>query len=151
MSDLHHDSEQLASAVEHLLSKAPSADFKRYWELYNETAFIPDPKGVYFRVSNDATYRNLVIAGKTGIVDIEAAESSVDSGLWFTRYSALSGVILRTGIIPSLPHTEDSLLTVVCRISGTSSLGHYWCAQDEEEVTRLRSFARILINEVSLT
>lgn len=146
----HNYADELETIVSHMLSRAPSADFKRYWELYKETAFIPDPKGVYFRVSNDATYRNLVIAGQTGIVDIETEESDIDSGLVFTPYSTISGVILRMGFIPSLPHTDQSLLTVVCRVSGTTSLGSYWYAEDESEANRLRNFANILINEVSL-
>ena len=142
-------SAELETIVSHMLSRAPSADFKRYWELYKEIAFIPDPKGIYFRISQDATYRNLAIAGQTGIVEIETEESSTDNALLFTPYSTFSGVIFRLGLIPSLPHTEDSLLTVVCRVSGNTSLGHYWCAQDEAEVDRLRNFAKILVNEVS--
>ena len=139
----------LETVVGQMLSGPRSADFKRYWELYKEIALISDPKGIYFRISQDASYRNLVIAGQAGIVDIETEESSIDSALSFTPYSSFSGVIFRFGFIPSLPNTEGSLLTVVCRVSGTTSLGHYWCAQDEEEVNRLRSFAKILANEVS--
>ena len=149
MSDFNY-ADEVETVASHLLSKSPSTTFKKYWELYKDTAYLAAPKGIYFRSSQDATYRNLVIAGQTGIVDIETEEASLECGLVFTPYSTISGVILRMGFIPSLPHTEDSLLTVICRVSGTTSLGNYWYAQDEPEANRLRTFAKILINEVSL-
>ena len=142
--------DKLEIVVSHLLSKNPSTVFQRYLELYKGTAYVSEPKGIYFRISQDGTYRNLVIAGQAGIVDIETEESSIDCGLVFTPYSTISGVIIRMGFIPSLPHTDHSLLTVVCRVAGTTSLGSYWYAEDESEANRLRNFANTLINEVSL-
>ena len=142
--------DELENVAGQLLSRSPSKSFKDYWELYKETAYVAEPKGIYFRISQDGTYRNLVIAGQAGIVDIETEESSIDCGLVFTPYSTISGVIIRMGFIPSLPHTDHSLLTVVCRFAGTTSLGSYWYAEDESEANRLSNFANILINEVSL-
>ena len=48
--------------VNRMLVQAPHEEFKKYWELYKKTAYISDPKGIYFRISQDATYRNIVIA-----------------------------------------------------------------------------------------
>ena len=141
---------ELENIVTSMLSHGPHDTFKKCWELYKETAYISDPIGIYFRISQDSTYRNLVIAGQTGIVDIEADENGGDDrDIYVSLYRAFSGIILHMGPILTLPRTQNSLLTVACR-AGTTSIGHYWSAHSENEVERLRSFAKILVTAVSL-
>ena len=135
--------------VNRMLVQAPHEEFKKYWELYKKTAYISDPKGIYFRISQDATYRNIVIAGGSGIVDIEADENNIDDrDISFSPYRALSTVIIQMGPIRTLPSTQNSLLTVTC-LMGPRSMGPYWSAHDEDEVERLSIFAKILVNMVS--
>jgi hypothetical protein len=146
----HNYVKELGNIVAQMLSQAPHEEFKKYWELYKETAYIPDPKGIYFRISQDATYRNVVLAGENGVVDIEVDENSVDDrDIYVTPYRTFSGVILHLGPILTLPRTQSSLLTVACRV-GTTSIGPYWSAHSEDEVERLRGFAKILVKAVSL-
>ena len=146
----HNYVKELGNIVAQMLSQAPHEEFKRYWELYKETAYIPDPKGIYFRISQDATYRNVVLAGENGVVDIEVDENSVDDRhVSINPYRTLSSVIINTGPRPTLPRTQNSLLTVTC-LRGPSSIGPYWSAHNEDEVERLRNFASILVKAVSL-
>ena len=141
--------DELQTAVNQMLSQRPCSAFEKYWNLYKETADIPNPKGIYFRINQDATYRNIAIAGEKGVVDIEADEYDADRGeVSFSPYRALSAVRLQMGPILTLGDTENSLLTVVCLV-GTTSMGPYWSAHSEDEVERLRGFARILVKEVS--
>ena len=141
---------ELDNIVNQMVSQGPHEAFKKYWDLYKETAYISDPKGFYFRFSQDATYRNIVIAGETGIVDIEADENNGDDRtILVSPYRVLSGVIFHMGPILTLPRTQNSLLTVACRVGGTTTLGHYWNAHDDEELERLRGFAKILVKAVS--
>ena len=60
----HRLQADLDNALSLLLSCGPKGAFGEYWELYKDTACIPDPKGMYYTISQDATYRNLVIADK---------------------------------------------------------------------------------------
>lgn len=148
MSGPNH-SEELENIVNQMLSKSPNEQFKRCWELYKETAYISDPKGIYLRISQDATYRNLAIAGDTGVVDIEADENnSDDRGISVSPYRTFSAIIFRLRPIPTLPRTLNSLLTVAGVVGG-SSYGPYWSAHSEDEVKRLRIFAGILAKEIS--
>ena len=140
--------EELEKIVNQMLSKSPHEQFKRCWELYKETAYVSAPKGIYFRISQDATYRNIVIAGDTGIVDIEVDEDSGNEGyISVSPYRRLSAVLLHMGPVPTLPHALDALLTVACHTE--SGIGPYWSAHSDDEVNRLRSFARILVKSVS--
>ena len=143
-------SEELDNIVNQMLSQSPHEQFKRYWELYKETAYISDPKGFYFRISQDAIYRNIVIAGDTGIVDIEADENSGnDRQISVAPYRSFSAVFLHMGSVPTLPSTQNALLIVACRVE-PPNIGPYWSAYNEDEVKRLRSFAKILVKSVSL-
>lgn len=145
----HRYQQELDNAVAFLLSQGPSRIFEEHWELYKDTVCISDPKGIYFRINQDATYRNIAIAGEKGVVDIEADEHDADRReVSFSPYRALSAVRLQMGSILTLEDTEDSLLTVVCLV-GTTSMGPYWSAHSEDEVKRLRGFAGILVKEVS--
>ncbi len=148
MADTHR-SENLDSVVNHMLSQGPHQTFETYWELYMASAFISEPKGIYFRVSQDSTIRNIAIVGDGKIVDIEADENSDASAISVSPYGAFSEVILHTGLIPTLPRTQKSMLNVLCRLAGSTSLSPYWCAYNEEEAERLRDFAKILIQVVS--
>ena len=146
----HNYTDELQNAVSKMLSQSPHELFEKLWELYNETTFVANPKGIYFRVSSDATYRNLVVAGETSVVDIEADETNADGReISVSPYRAHSAVILHMGPILTLPDTQNSLLTVACLI-GSNSIGPYWSAHNEDEVERLRRFARILVKSVSL-
>ena len=141
-------SEELDNIVNQMLSQSPHEQFKTYWELYKETAYISDPKGFYFRISQDATYRNIVVAGDTGIVDIEVDEDSSNDGyISVSPYRRFSAVFLHMGPVPTFPRTQNSLLTVACYTE--SGIGPYWSAHSEDEVNRLRNFAGILVKSVS--
>ena len=148
MSDLSY-AEQLNSAVDGLFSQGPHEKFEKYWKLYKESAYINEPKGIYFRISQDETYRNIVVAGDNRIVDVEVDESSGVEGVSVRPYRVFSGVGLYMGSIPTLPRTNDSLLTVVCVLGGSTSIGAHWSAHNQEEVERLRSFSRILVKAIS--
>ena len=141
--------DDLESWISFTLSRGPHEKFDKYWNLYRGTAFINKPEGLYFRINEDATYRNIVVAGDGRIVDIEADESSNTEAISVSPYRAFSGVGLYMGAIATLPRTESSLLTVACRVSGSNSLGPYWSAHNQEEVERLRTFANILVKAVS--
>ncbi len=146
----HNYQKELDNALTLMFSQGPSEAFERCWDLYKETAYISNPKGIYFRISRDGTYRNIVIAGENGIVDIEADESSgADRDISVSPYRALSGVILHMGPIQTIQRTQNSLLTVACLV-GTTSIGPYWSAHSEEEVDRLRNFSRTLVKALSL-
>ena len=141
--------DDLDNIVNQMLSQAPHGAFAQCWDLYKETAYISDPMGIYFRISQDATYRNIVIAGEKGVVDIEADENNADEReIYVSPYRALSGVVLHLGPIRTLPRTQNALLTVAC-LTDSNSIGPYWCAHSEDEVKRLRGFAGILVKEVS--
>ena len=141
--------DELKGAVARLLSQRPHENFERLWELYKETAYVSIPKGIYFRITQDATYRNLAIAGDTGVVDIEADENnSDDRRISVSPYRTLSAIMFRLGPIPTLPRTLNSMLTVAGVVGG-SSFGPYWSAHSEDEVKRLRTFAGILTKEIS--
>ena len=145
----HHYAEQLDSLVACMLSQGSHELFERNWKLYQESAYISEPDGFYFRGIQDATYRNIAVAGDNRIVDIEADETSDHlAGISISSYRAFSGVGLYIGSIPNLPRTQGSLLTVVCRGTSSASLGPYWSAHDEEEAGRLRDFAKILVKAV---
>ena len=141
--------DELNNVVREILSQGPHETFDKYWKLYQESAYIKNPDGLYFRINEDATYRNLAIAGDNRIVDIEADEASNIQAISVSPYRTFSGVGLYLGAIPSLPRSQGSLLTVVCRVTGSNSLGPYWIAHSEEEVGRLRDFAKALVNAVS--
>ena len=105
--------------------------------------------GIYFRISQDASYRNLVIAGQTAIVDIEADETNSDErDVFVSPYRSLSRVMLHDGPMPTLRRTQNALLTVAC-LTESNSIGPYWSAHSEDEVGRLRRFAGILVKVVS--
>ena len=144
-----HYAEQLDSLVACMLSQGSHELFERHWKLYQDSVYISEPEGFYFRSSQDATYCNIAVAGDNRIVDIEADETSNHSGISISSYHALSGVGLRLGSIPNLPRTQGSLLTVVCRGTSSAPLGPYWSAHDEQEAGRLRDFAKILVEAVS--
>ena len=141
--------EELDGIVDLMVSEGPHDTFDKYWSLYKESVYIPEPEGVYFRTSQDTTYRNIVIAGDNRIVDIEADETSAIQAISISPYRTLSRVGLYVGSLATLPRTQGSLLTVVCRITGSDSLGPYWSAHTVEEVARLRKFARILVEAIS--
>ena len=148
MADLNYSAD-LESIVNQMLSQSPHEQFKRYWGLYKETAYISNPKGFYFRISQDATYYSIVIAGDTGIVDIDADEDSGHYGeISISPYRHLSAVLLHMGPVPTLPRTQNSMLTVACRVGPI--IGPYWSAHSEDEVERLRKFAKILVKSISL-
>lgn len=148
MPDLQ-DADQLGRVIQEILLQGPHEKFEKYWKLYLDSAFIEKPDGLYFRISQDATYRNLAIVGDSRIVDIEADETSNIQAISVSPCRTLSGVVLYVGSIPSLPRSQGSLLTVACRATGSNSLGPYWSAHNEEEIVRLRKFAKILVNSVS--
>ena len=140
---------ELEGIVESMLSQSPHDMFKRCLALYGETAHISEPRGFYFRITEDAAYRNLVIAGDSGIVDIEADESSSeDREVSIYPYRSIMSVILHVGSIPTLPRTRNSLLTVAC-LSASNSIACYWSAHSEDEGERLSSFAGILVKAIS--
>lgn len=148
MSGSNH-SEELENIVNLMLSKSPNEQFRKYWELYKETAYISEPKAFYFRTSQDATYRNVVIAGDSVIVDIEADENVAEGrGVYARPYKSLSAVILHLGPIQTLDRSQNARLTVAC-LTESSSLGPYWSAHSEGEVQSLQKFAEILIEKVS--
>ena len=142
-------SDDLEDLVSFMLSRGPHEKFEKYWTMYKECASINKPEGIYFRINEDATYRNIVVAGDCRIVDVEADENSNTEAISVSPYRALSGVGLYIGAIATLPRTQSSLLTVVCRVTGSNSLGPYWSAHTQEEVERLRNFANVLVQAVS--
>ena len=148
MTDSNY-SKELDDIVALLISEGPYDIFEKYWSLYKESVYISEPKGIYFRISSDATYRNVVIADENKIVDIEADESSNIQAISISPYRTLTRVGLYIGSLATLPRTQGSLLTAVCRITGSDSLGPYWSAHTEEEVVRLRKFASFLVDAIS--
>ena len=142
-------SEELENIVKQMLTTSPHEQFRKYWEMYKETAYISAPKAIYFRISQDATYRNIAIAGDTGVVDIDADENvGGNTGVSVSLYRSLSEIILHMGPLLTLSRTQDSLLTVACRVG--PGIGPYWSAHSEDEVERLRKFAKFLVESVSL-
>ena len=149
MDELNY-AKELDDIVNRMVSEGPHENFDKYWSLYKESAFVPEPEGIYFRISENWTYRNLAIAGDNNIIDIEADETSDVSAISVIPYRAFSEVIFHVGLIPTLPRTKNSLLNVLCRLTGSTSHSPYWCAYNEEEAERLRGFAKVLIRAVSL-
>ena len=141
--------DELDRALTIMLSQEHHQAFEKHWELYKETTYISSPKGIYFRISQDATYRNLAIVGDAGVVDIEADENNTDDQrISVIPYRTLSAIIFRLGPIPTLPRTRNSLLTIAGVVGG-SSFGPYWSAYSEDEIKRLRIFSGILAKEIS--
>ena len=132
-----------------LLSQGSYRALETCWELYQEISYISEPEGYYFTSNADTAYNNLAVIGEGRIVDIEADENGNDKHLTVSLCRAYSGVNLFIGPIPTLARTQGSLLTVACRTVGAAAIGHYWVARDEEESTRLRRFAKVVVKAIS--
>ena len=145
----HHKPGELDKTVADFLSRGSHESFERCWKLYKETAYIPHPEGFYFRNSQDGTYQNLAIVGNNRIVDLEADEVGGTKNVTVSLCRAYSGVGLTIGPIPTIQRTRDALLTVFCRVAGSTSIGHYWTAQDEEESAQLQDFAKTVFESIS--
>lgn len=137
---------ELETAVADLLSGSPREAFGECWKLYKETVHIPHPEGFYLSNSQDGTYHNLAVVGDSRIVDIEVGEGK---NVTMNLCRSYSGIGLVMGPVPTLAGTQGSLLTVFCRVSGSSLIGHFWTARNEDEVVRLRDFARTVVEAIS--
>ena len=106
-----HYAEQLDSLVACMLSQGSHELFERHWKLYQDSVYISEPEGFYFRSSQDATYCNIAVAGDNRIVDIEADEtSSVSSSGPLRHINQLLPRIIRCRSSPGL-HPESSTHT----------------------------------------
>ena len=140
---------ELETIVSGLLSEGSREALEECWKLYKETVHISHPEGFYHSSNQDGTYHNLAVVGDGKVVDIEAGEGGEDRSITIDLCRAYSGVGLIMGPIPTLPRTQDSLLTVFCRITGSSSIGHFWIARNEDETVQLRDFARTMVEAIS--
>ena len=141
--------ERLEGIVADLFSQGTYESFKECWRLYKETTYIPNLDGFYLSQDIEETYCNLAVVGDSKIVDIEVDEKGEHRNVTVSLCRAYSGIGLSSGSIPTLSRAQDSLLTVFCRVAGSGSIGHYWVAKNEVESTRLREFAKTVIEAIS--
>ena len=141
--------EQLDKTVAEVFALFSTNTFRRYWELYKQTADISEVQGFFIRTELQATYCNVAIIGDGRLVDVEGDDSDNSGGLSIRSLDSVCGVSVHSGPLKAFPRTQGASLVVLTKLVGETNPGAYWMAKTPEEEERLLGFVQFLVQTVS--
>ena len=138
-------SEKLEERIAEVFALYSTITFRRYWELYKQTAEISEVQGLFVHANPEESYYNVAMIGDGRLVDVEGDDSDNSGGLIIRALDLVSGITFRTRPLEGFPRTQGASLVLLTKLLGETNPGPYWVARNPVEEGRLLGFARSLV------
>ena len=147
--NLSEETARLEQIIEDLIRQHNYDTFRKYWEIYRDTAQIADASAVHIVSKPSDGYLNVAIIGEGLVVDIEGEDGPRRGELNVDPIKGIGGMLISTEPLPGFPKLNGASLAVVTKLMGEPNAGPYWGAWSQEEETTLKDFARSLRDGLS--
>lgn len=147
--NLSEGATRLEYIVEGLIQEHRFDTFRKYWEIYKETARISDVSAAHIVSKPRDSYLNVAIMGEGLVVDIEGEDHPGDGALHVDPLKIIAGILISTEPLVGFPKLQGASLMVVTKLMGEPNTGPYWGAWSPDEEDTLKGFARSLRDGLS--